>query len=86
LQNRRGTTDLTGKATTATDPARKTRSGQRDGGLSREGRSNGDPAGKATAATNPAKAMKGWAAGWVQKGGACVELGRGWVTPVTREA
>jgi hypothetical protein len=42
-----------------TDPARKARSGQRDGGSSREGRSNVDPAGKAAAATDPTKAMRG---------------------------
>jgi hypothetical protein len=53
------TTDPAGKATTATDAARKTRSGQRDGGSSREGRSNEDPVGKAATTTDPTKAMKG---------------------------
>jgi hypothetical protein len=53
------TTDPTGKATAMTDPAGKTRSSQRDGRSSREGRSNGDPTGKAAAATDPTKAMKG---------------------------
>jgi hypothetical protein len=67
-QSRRETSDPAGKATAATDPAGKTRSSQRDGGSSREGRSNVDPAGKATVATDPTKAMKGWAVGWVQPG------------------
>jgi hypothetical protein len=62
------TTDPSGKATTVTDPAGKTRSSERDGGSSREGRNNVDPAGKAAAATNPTKAMKGWASGRVQPG------------------
>jgi hypothetical protein len=47
------------KATAATDPDGETRSSQRDGGSSREGRSNVDPAGKAAAATDPMKARKG---------------------------
>jgi hypothetical protein len=51
--------DPAGKATAATDPDGKTRSSQRDGGSSREGRSNVDPAGKAAAATDPAKAKRG---------------------------
>jgi hypothetical protein len=51
--------DPAGKATTATDPDGETRSSQRDGGSSREGRSYVDPAGKAAAATDPARAMKG---------------------------
>jgi hypothetical protein len=57
--------DPAGKATAATDPAGKTRSSQRDGGSSRDGRSNVDPAGKAAAATDPTKAKKGVG------GGAC---------------
>jgi hypothetical protein len=43
------------------DPARKTRSSQRDGGSSREGRSYVDPAGKAAAATDPTKGVGGGA-------------------------
>jgi hypothetical protein len=58
--------DPAGKATAATDPAGKTRSSQRDGGSSRDGRSNVDPAGKAAAATDPTKAKKGVG------GGACL--------------
>jgi hypothetical protein len=57
------TTDPVGKATTATDPTGKTRSSQRDGGSSREGRNNVDPAGKAAAATDPTKVMKGGGGG-----------------------
>jgi hypothetical protein len=60
--------DPTEKATAATDPDRKTRSSQRDGGSSRKGRSNVDPAGKAVTAADPTKAMKGWATGRVQPG------------------
>lgn len=44
------------KATAATDLAMKTRSSQRDGGFSREGRDNGGSVGKATTATDPAVA------------------------------
>ena len=52
--------DPAGKATAATDPDGETRSSQRDGGSSREVRSNVDPAGKAAAATEPTMAaMKG---------------------------
>jgi hypothetical protein len=68
------TTDPTGKATTTTDLAGKTRSSQRDDRSSREGRSNGDPAGKAAAATNPTKAMKG---GGSSQAGACAGPGKG---------
>jgi hypothetical protein len=68
LQKRRGMSDPAGKATAATYPDGKTRSSQRGGGSSREGRSNVDPDGKAAAATDPTKAMKGWAAGRVQPG------------------
>jgi hypothetical protein len=60
-------TDSAGKATTAIDPAGKMRSNQRDGGLSRKGRSNVDPAGKAAAATDPVKGV----------GGGAVQPGRG---------
>ena len=81
------TTDPAGKATAATDPAGKTRSSQRDGGSSREGRSNVDPAGKAAAATDPTKAMKGWAAGRVQPGRGLRRTWQGVLTaPVTGEA
>jgi hypothetical protein len=61
-------TDPVGKATTATDLSGKTRSSQRDGGSSQEGRSNADPAGKAATATDPTKAMKGVGGGQVQPG------------------
>jgi translation initiation factor IF-2 len=60
--------DPAGKATAATDPDGETRSSQRDGGSSREGRSNVDPAGKAAAATDPTKARKGRATGRFQPG------------------
>jgi hypothetical protein len=60
--------DPAGKATTATDPDGETRSSQRDGGSSRERRSNVDPAGKAAAATDPTKARKGRATGRFQPG------------------
>jgi hypothetical protein len=60
--------DPAGKATTTTDPDGKTRSSQRDGGSSREGRNNVDPAGKTEAVMDPTKAMKGWAARQVQSG------------------
>jgi hypothetical protein len=70
--------DPGGKATTATDPAGKTRSSQRDGGSSREGRGNGDPAGKAAAATDPTKAMKGVGGGAGPAGqGPAPDLARG---------
>jgi hypothetical protein len=82
------TIDPTGKATTATDPAGKTRSSQRDDRSNREGRSNGDPVGKAAAATDPTKAMKGgWAVGWVQPGrGLCRTWQGVLTTPLTGEA
>jgi hypothetical protein len=73
-----GMADLAGKATTATDPAGKTRSSQRDGGSSREGRGNGDPAGKATTAMDPTKAMKGVGGGAGPAGrGPAPDLARG---------
>jgi hypothetical protein len=66
-------TDPVGKATTTTDPTRKTRYGQRDGGSSRDGRINVDPAGKAAAATEPTKATKqrGARQGGSSRAGAC---------------
>jgi hypothetical protein len=82
------TVDPAGKSTTATDPAGKTRSSQRDEGSSREGGSNGDPIGKAAAATDPTKAVKeGWAGGWVQPGRGLRRSWQGVLTaPVTGEA
>jgi hypothetical protein len=72
------TTDPVGKATTATDPAVKTRSNQRDGESSRKGRNNVDPAGKAATATDPAKATEGVGGGACQAGqGPAPDLAKG---------
>jgi hypothetical protein len=69
--------DPAGQATTATDPDGETRSSQRDGGSSREGRSNVDPAGKAVTAMDPTKARKGRRRGGSSQAGACAGPGKG---------
>jgi hypothetical protein len=79
--------DPAGKATAVTDPDEETRSSQRDGGSSREGRSNMDPAGKAAAATDPTKARKGRATGRLQPGRGLRRTWQGMMTaPASGEA
>jgi hypothetical protein len=72
-------TDPAGKATSATNPTRKTRFSQRDGGSSQDGRSNVDPTGKAAVATESTKAAKkgGVRQGRSSRAGACTGPGRG---------
>jgi hypothetical protein len=81
------TTDLTEKATAATDPAGKTRSDQRDGGSSQEGHGNGESRreGLGSDGSNEGDDEGGGRRGGSSRTWACVGPGKKCLTPTTGE-
>jgi hypothetical protein len=85
-QNRRGNRGFDREGMAATDPAGKTRSGQRDGRSSREGRSNGESDWEGRDNDRSNEGDEGWAVGRVQPGRALSRAWQGILTPATGEA